>query len=281
MAREIRVTIDDDEVFERMRARKRELDLSWEEVLHRGLRDQGRESADLSDRIERQVRQRVEESMKTAFGIDADSVARGANPRGTSGAGPASSGTGAGSAGTGAGSAGTGAGSAGTAPGSAGTGATGTGPAPGEPGPDPSGFDVEPAGSGREAGDVDPAPDAGSLDAEMESLANAEDAELRFPFLTDEPGNRVPLRVRLETTADGLDVAVVAIRSGKSVADYNAFERTARPAIASRLADGETAILSLADGAEEYHVVPSLSWQATPDGPTVTEAAIREVRVDA
>lgn len=32
------MTIDDDEVFERMKARKRELDLSWEEVLHRGLR---------------------------------------------------------------------------------------------------------------------------------------------------------------------------------------------------------------------------------------------------
>ncbi|WP_255168654.1 hypothetical protein [Natrononativus amylolyticus] len=38
MAREIRITVDDDEVFERMKARKRELDLSWEEVLHRGLR---------------------------------------------------------------------------------------------------------------------------------------------------------------------------------------------------------------------------------------------------
>ena len=38
MAREIRITIDDDEVFERMKGRKRELDLSWEEVLHRGLR---------------------------------------------------------------------------------------------------------------------------------------------------------------------------------------------------------------------------------------------------
>ncbi|WP_123538753.1 hypothetical protein [Halosimplex salinum] len=39
MAREVRITIDDDEVFERMKARKRELDLSWEEVLHRGLRE--------------------------------------------------------------------------------------------------------------------------------------------------------------------------------------------------------------------------------------------------
>lgn len=38
MAREIRITVDDDEVFERMKARKHELELSWEEVLHRGLR---------------------------------------------------------------------------------------------------------------------------------------------------------------------------------------------------------------------------------------------------
>lgn len=38
MAREVRITVDDDEVFERMKRRKQELDLSWEEVLHRGLR---------------------------------------------------------------------------------------------------------------------------------------------------------------------------------------------------------------------------------------------------
>lgn len=38
MGREVRITIDDDEVFERMKRRKRELDLSWEDVLHRGLR---------------------------------------------------------------------------------------------------------------------------------------------------------------------------------------------------------------------------------------------------
>jgi hypothetical protein len=38
MAREIRISIGDDEVFERMKRRKQALDLSWEEVLHRGLR---------------------------------------------------------------------------------------------------------------------------------------------------------------------------------------------------------------------------------------------------
>jgi hypothetical protein len=39
MAREIRISVDDDEVFERMKHRKQLLDLSWEEVLHRGLRE--------------------------------------------------------------------------------------------------------------------------------------------------------------------------------------------------------------------------------------------------
>ena len=45
MGREVRITIDDDEVFERMKRRKRGLDLSWEEVLRRGLehRDEGGE----------------------------------------------------------------------------------------------------------------------------------------------------------------------------------------------------------------------------------------------
>ncbi|UPV99063.1 hypothetical protein M0R88_11050 [Halorussus gelatinilyticus] len=49
MSREIRITVDDDEVFERMKRRKQDLDLSWEDVLHRGLRrdtapDSGREA---------------------------------------------------------------------------------------------------------------------------------------------------------------------------------------------------------------------------------------------
>lgn len=39
MSREIRITVADDEVFERMRRQKEALDLSWEEVLRRGLTD--------------------------------------------------------------------------------------------------------------------------------------------------------------------------------------------------------------------------------------------------
>ena len=246
MAREIRVTIDDDEVFERMRARKRELDLSWEEVLHRGLREEN--VGDLGDRIEQQIRERVSKSLERSFGLDPDD----------SGASSATSGQ----------------------PASHGDPSGAPGPMPDVPmTPDfPSG--VDPTG-----GDPSGGPGAGGsgasggLNATVETLSNAEDAVLRFPFLSDEPGNRVPLRVQLETTAEGLDVTVVAIRTGKSVAEYNAFDRGARPRIAAALAEGEPAVLSLGDGAETYEVVPALSWQATDDGPTVTEVSVREVRV--
>lgn len=228
MAREIRVTIDDDEVFERMRARKRELDLSWEEVIHRGLREA--EPGDIGDRLERQIRQRVTESLETAFGIE-----EGREPPRTGGAESRA----------------------------------------GRPEPEEFG-----SGSPTSPRDDQPASGSTGLSAEVESLSNAEDAELRFPFLPDEPGNRVPLRVRLETTADGLDVTVVTVRTGKSVAETNAFARGARQQIAASLADGELAELALAGGAETYRVAPALSWQSRESGPTVTEAAIREVRFD-
>lgn len=52
MAREVRITIDDDELFERMKERKRALDLSWEEVLHRGLRSPGSDEGRARDRAE-------------------------------------------------------------------------------------------------------------------------------------------------------------------------------------------------------------------------------------
>ncbi|WP_331233062.1 hypothetical protein [Natronorarus salvus] len=82
MTREIRISIDDDEVFERMRARKNELDLSWEEVLHRGLRRSrggygvgagtgGRWSApeaDLADELQREIRQKVANSIRASVG---------------------------------------------------------------------------------------------------------------------------------------------------------------------------------------------------------------------
>lgn len=53
MSREIRITIDDDEIFERMKRRKRQLDLSWEDVLHRGLRREPEGGVDRSHARER------------------------------------------------------------------------------------------------------------------------------------------------------------------------------------------------------------------------------------
>jgi hypothetical protein len=223
MGREIRVSIDDDEVFERMRARKRELDLSWEEVLHRGLwtesgpgpdptgpRGGHGPDEDFGDRIERQVKRRVERSLRSAFGAEDH-----------------------------------------------GQGSTGA-PSPSSP---PS------------------APSSG-YESEMESLANAEDAVLRFPFLDDET-HRVPLRVNLSTSAGGLDVEVVTVRQGKDVEGMNVFDRSARKAIAEGLATGSMPILELEAGVEEYRVAPALSW--TRDGrgrPVVADVEVEEVLFD-
>ena len=239
MAREIRVTVDDDEVFERMRERKRALDLSWEEVLHRGLADEPGVDLDLDERIERHVGQRIQESLESALGMP---------ERGPSGPAPG-------------------------------------GPAPGEHAPDPPGG-VGPAGT---ATPGDPAPGTGvgpapsaptDLDEEVERLESAEDALLEFPFLDDGLGNTVPLRVTLETGADGLAVEVVAIRTGRSVADRNRFDRGARQAVAESFAAGATAALTLGDGAESYDVRPELSWRTENGHPTVTEVQVEEVVFD-
>lgn len=220
MAREVRITIDDDEVFERMKRRKRELDLSWEEVLHRGLWTDGRDGfapgaghghagapgEDIGDRLERQITQRVEDSLRTAFGVD------------------------------------------------------------------------EPVGRRPPGG---PAPDPGYED-EVETLANAEDATLAFPFLEDRPGNRVPLRISLETRAGSVDVDVVTVRQGKDVAELNRFERGARRRVAEELASGAPAVLELEAGVEEYHVSPALTWSRDDQGaPIVTDVEIDEVIFDA
>jgi hypothetical protein len=92
MSREIRVTIDDDEVFERMKHRKQQLDLSWEEVLRRGLRrspdrgdfdswqdynyrrppgqerkDRSRGQGDLGEDIARHVQARVADKLRNSM----------------------------------------------------------------------------------------------------------------------------------------------------------------------------------------------------------------------
>lgn len=231
MTREIRITIDDDEVFERMKARKRELDLSWEEVLYRGLRETSPGPA----------------------------------------AGPAESGT------------------------RTGPHVEGASPHREPAGPDPWdrwADDLEASiqrkvasslrsGFGAAGLDV-PAPPGSHLDEEVAALSDAEDAVLAFGFLPDEARFEVPLRVNIETSADGLAVEVVAVREGKDVTDANAFERGTRRDVAERLAGGDAATLRLAEGAEEYRVSPVLSWGRDEQGrPTVTDVEITDVIFDA
>lgn len=238
MSREIRITIDDDEVFERMKARKGELDLSWEEVLHRGLR---REPA-ASPGPERQ-RHRA-----------ADEDERGWRPEGSGG--PAA------------------------------YRGTGQGGDRWDAMADSLESEIQSkvydtlrrsfGAAGIEF------PEDPGLDAEMASLEQAEDAELSFPGVDAEPSNRVPLRVTLRTGTDGLDIDVVAVRTGKSVAEQNAFTGTERATVISRLAKGETATLTMADGVESYEVVPVLEWgRDDRDRPTVRDVEIAEVVFDA
>ncbi|MEF8852967.1 MAG: hypothetical protein V5A44_09780 [Haloarculaceae archaeon] len=248
MAREVRITIDDDEVFERMKARKRELDLSWEEVLKRGLRDEGsggdqewaagpgrepgtaefvgwspetgwqgtssgrgpqrREDADLDDVVD-EFKESIRGQVRESLRASMAAMDD------ASSAGRRKSGTG------------------------------------------------------------------GGLDREMTELEQAEDAVLRFDDVTDDDRRfAVPLRVRLETSRDGMDVEVVAVREGKSVADTNRFDRSTRRAVNEHLARGGTATLAF-DGAEAYEVGPVLSWSRDDGGnPTVSEVSVEEVLFD-
>lgn len=249
MAREVRITIDDDEVFERMKARKRQLDLSWEEVLKRGLRD-------------------------PTGGTGQDGPAE---PGGESG----------------------GADFVGWSP------ETGWQGMSSEWGAQRHGdadlddvvdeFKESIRGQVRDslrasmAAMEDPHPasqpgggaERGGLDREMTELERAEDAVLRFDGVTDEaPRYEVPLRVRLETSRDGMDVEVVAVREGKSVSEMNRFDRETRRAVNEHLARGGTATLAF-EGAERYEVGPVCSWSRDDAGhPTVTAVDIEEVLFD-
>jgi hypothetical protein len=224
MSRQIRITVDDDEVFERLKRRKDALDLSWEDALRRGLRDskQPPRAPDPGD---------VYQEGDHGPGRD-----RGGR-RGTE---------------------------------------TGTG---GAAGSDPSPFDPDfgerlaervLSRVGESVSGV-----ADSLDEEIDRLEDAEDAVL---VLGDGEGERVPLRVSLHTGPGGLDVDVVAVRSGKDTEGMNEFADGARAAVARRFAQGETATLELAGGEETYDVRPELEWARGDDGtPAVTDVAVREV----
>lgn len=245
MSRQVRISIDDDEVFERLKRRKDALDLSWEDALRRGLRDSAepprgpktaQEPRETPERGGRAAgdgdSQRGQAETPSPFDSDfgeqiaqrvlasvSESVSGATGGRGS--AGGASGGGGAGAGGTG---------------GSSG---------PGTP-----------------------------LDEEIDRLEDAEDAVL---VLGDSEGERVPLRVTLHTGPDGLDVEVVAVRSGKGTEEMNQFADGARADVAKRFARGDTATLEMAAG-ETYDVRGELSWAPGPEGtPTVTDVAIREV----
>lgn len=265
MARAIRIPIDDDEVFERMKARKQALDLTWEEVLHRGLRETPDE-------------QGGEPQASGAGGAGQSGQGTGPQPgqRNQHGYhahhGPQGQ-----------------------------PGHHGQHGDRGRPGTERGQVDVD-FGSGDSIGDVvdeikgqvqnqvreslrasmESVEVAGSdLEREMTELESAEDAVLRFPDAAGEdPRYQVPLRVRLETSRGGMAVDVVAVREGKSVSEMNRFDRETRRAINEHLARGETATLSF-DGAERYEVGPVLSWGRDDAGePTVTEVRIPEVVFD-
>jgi len=224
VSRQIRITVDDDEVFERLKRRKDALDLSWEDALRRGLRDskQPPRAPDAGDA-------RTEPEP----GRD-HSGRRGADARRDAAA----------------------------------------------TGSDPSPFDPEfgerlaervLSTVGESVSGV-----ADSLDEEIDRLEDAEDAVL---VLGDgDERERVPLRVSLQTGPGGLDVDVVAVRSGKDTEGMNEFADGARATVARRFARGETATLELAGGEETYDVHPELEWARGDDGtPAVTGVAVREV----
>ena len=276
MSREVRITIDDDEVFERMKHRKRELDLSWEDVLHRGLRP------DTGDSTGASGRRPGDAGPQSEFGWPPSSESGHGHP-----------------------------GSESYAPGPRGHGPHGHG----SHGPSdadwqhPHHVHREHHEEGYEdhwdafadsveaqvqhkvynalrdtfgaAGIEVPEPPAGpGLDREMRDLSNAEDAVLSFDFLDDDPAYQVPLRVNLETSNDGLDVDVVAVRQGKGVRDMNRFDSDARLRVTKRLAKGDPAVLRFDDGAEGYEVEPVIRWERDDSGrPTVTAVDIQAVRL--
>jgi hypothetical protein len=276
MAREIRITIDDDEIFERMKRRKDELDLSWEEVLRRGLDRDESESGNPG-------------SANPGSASEPGASGRHGTPgrQGTSGHhgthGPHSSHS-----------------SHASSRGSHSS--RDSHPSHGHRDTHASASE----GNRRDPGDWNPfAPDfgrklsehitrsvaesvpggeefvSGSLEDEIDQLEDAEDAVLAFPFLDDDPDNQVPLRVNLRTSAGGLDVEVVAVRRGKDASSMNRFAGDARGTVTRKLAAGEPAVLRMGNGGEEYPVLPTLSWSRDRDGrPTVTEVEILDVRLD-
>lgn len=232
MSRQIRISIEDDEVFERLKRRKDALDLSWEDALRRGLRDSPEpphgqhvpnrphsshehhvpglhhehEHRHERDRGRGRDNRRTNEKLSP---FDPDFGERIANQVLSSVSDSM------------------------------------------------SGFVGE------------------TLDDEIGRLEDAENAEL---VLGNREGERIPLRVALYTGPEGLDVEVVAVRSGTDTEAMNRFVDGARARVAEQFARGETARLELDKSGETYDVRPDLTWARGPDGtPTVADVAIGEV----
>lgn len=254
MSRDIRISIDDDEVFERLKRRKRQLDLSWEEALRRGLERGHGGHWDLHGE---NPHARSPRGMSPPSGHDSRKRRHGRGRGRGHGRGRDNRDKGY--------------------------------PSPFDPdfgdrlrreieeSVQESMHSVEESmhAVGESVGAV-----GEGLGTEIDRLEDAEDAVLSFPFLTDERA-QVPLRVNLKTSADGLTVDVVAVRRGKSTGETNRFADDQRAEINRWLAEGKTVRLELQNGTEAYDVVPALSWSRADDGtPTVTDVEIADVRFD-
>ncbi len=243
MAREVRITIDDDELFERMKRRKQALDLSWEEVLHRGLRppetdrrDRGRgyEPSDPREEVaaaKQDLKNAVEDIKRFRRDISRDREER---------------------------------------PGS-----------PSFDPFDPASIEefvtetvrrstgwLDDTDWDEEIERVTEAEDAALIFPFLGSVAK-------------DPANQVPLRVQLRVTGEGLDIEVVTVRSGKGVSGMNEFDRGVRQHLIKGLAKEGSAVLQLEAGVEEYPVVPTLTWSRNDRGmPVVDHVSIEEVVLD-
>lgn len=250
MSREIRISVADEEVFEWMRRRKTELDLSWEEALRRGLGEEGAGAPATEEELDPfapDFRERLQQRIRSATG------AASGEPTTTQGGRASVTERMRERAGTAA-----------------------------EAPPDVEGIvaDLTEALGAAEAS-VPPKPPESPAASQLERLEDAEDAVLVLPG-TDEAGARVPLRVNLRTEADGLTVEVVAVRLGSGTEALNRFVDGTRADVTRALAADELAALELGDGVESYPVKPSLTWGRDDDGaPTVVEAEIVDVVLDA
>jgi hypothetical protein len=250
VAREIRITVDDDEVFERMKYVKADLDLTWEEALKRGLRARDAEGPGAASESRWPSEAPEPPEAPDAPGAGSEWSTSGTSDHGAHDASRSGHGHG----------------------------------DQGSFGDLADQLRDQIRGQVRESLESSMQSVQHDLDREMRDLQAAEDAVLRFDVLEDDPQYEVPLRVRMEISRSGLDVEVVAVREGKSVTGTNRFDRGARRTVNEHLATGGTVTLAFdANGdAETYEVAPVCSWGRHDDRtPRVSSVEIHEVVFDA